>query len=289
MGSLPVHAHRGQAGQGLPGAIDVVHAPAAIPTSVGAPGCGGDRRPPDRPPGRPAGGPAGPALPAPGRPGRACWDRSSHCDRRRGHSRETGDCCCDRTPPSRRRRSAWPTSSAAPRSMAAAIRPVIRCRRPRFSGTEILRCGRSRGPTSVTGPVLRDCSVLGACPRSNRGGQRHQHHRRVVAVGIELVVVFEIPAARLGVDVPGPIAGPGHFLVQQPRHRPRQRRTIGRHAAGRQRPHRDGRVPNRRLAGLQPRGRPRRIFDHQVVELLAGSSASPGCRRRSPGTSARRC
>ena len=36
--------------------------------------------------------------------------------------------------------------------------------------------------------------------------QGHQHHGRVVAVGIEVVGVFKAPAARLGIDGFGPIA-----------------------------------------------------------------------------------
>ena len=75
--------------------------------------------------------------------------------------------------------------------------------------------------------------------RSNRRAtrfKRHQHHDRVVHVGIKFVVILEEPAAdglvRLGVAVAlgvfdAPVAGPADFFVQQPACRRLQGGMVG--------------------------------------------------------------
>ena len=118
-GSSWRHADLDQAGQGLPGPVDIIDAPAAEPASVGLLACGARTRPPDRRADRPRGGPVCPRPPAPGRKGRPCWGRSWRCDRQTARSRGSGDRCCGQTRPNRRRDSAWPTSTADPRSMVA--------------------------------------------------------------------------------------------------------------------------------------------------------------------------
>ena len=82
--------------------------------------------------------------------------------------------------------------------------------------------------------------------------QGHQDHGRVVAVGIEIVVVLEAPAARLGVDRFGPVARRRICRSSSQsiaRARPDCRARTPLAASARTR---DGRVPDRRLAGLQP-------------------------------------
>ena len=89
----------------------------------------------------------------------------------------------------------------------------------------------------------------------------HQHHRRVVGVGIEVVIVFEAPAARLGLDSFRPIAVTLDLLLQQPVNRPHNRRVVRAKAARRQRPQRDRGIPDRRLARLDSRAPRRLILD----------------------------
>ena len=197
-----------QSDQRLPGAVDVVDAPTAEPTAVGFLRARACRPRPDRPPDRPRGGPTGPTSPARGRSGRACWDRSSRCGRQRARGTGTRDRCRDQTRPSRRRDSAWPTPSRKPECGPRPVDPAWRCAagpRPRWP--------RSRGrPRATIGPRQPLLGIDGAS-RASICSQRHQDHDRVVDVGIELVGVFETPAARLGVDVVGPIAATANLLT----------------------------------------------------------------------------
>ncbi len=99
------------------------------------------------------------------------------------------------------------------------------------------------------------------------GGQRRQHFRRVVGIGIELVLVLEVPAAggRLR-DPPLPVPGHADFAVEQPARRAQQARIVFRDARLPQRDHRERRVPDRGEAGLQAN----RLFllDLQLLQLF---------------------
>ena len=141
------HADLDQAGQGLPGSVDIVDAPAAEPASVGLLGAANELDGPIDVRIAQRGGRVCPGPPAPGRKGRPCWGRSWRCDRRRARSRGSGDRCCGRTRPNRRRDSAWPTSTAG---RARWQRPILcsagRLARPRASGRALACCLDGVGP-----------------------------------------------------------------------------------------------------------------------------------------------
>ncbi len=107
-------------------------------------------------------------------------------------------------------------------------------------------------------------------PTGRRGSgelvlESHQHHRRVVAVGIVVVVVFKAPAARLRLDRFRPVAGPVDLPVEQPVDGTRGRRVRFSQAGCRKSPQGDGGVPDRRFAGLNPAAL--FVVNNQVAEL----------------------
>ena len=134
-----------------------------------------------------------------------------------------------------------------------------------------------RGPTRTrtivdTGAATRrarwshpaPCAILVI---AEEGLQGHQRHGRVVDVGIELVGIFEIPAAGRGIDRLGPIARRRRLAAPQPIGRPHDRRIVGRHARQGQGPHHQARIPNRRKARLQPRRALAGVVDGQAIQL----------------------
>ncbi len=214
-----------QPGQRLPGAVDVVDAPAAEPASVGA---FASRRTIGHGPidGRiaHAAAQAGPGAPStrPVRSGvlgsiMALWSA----------------------------KGTWQRNSRSLLRSKAAPAAVAFCMASIQSEPPVDR-RRSPGAFARRWSSASACVVIGdaATPaagrrRASRGTsaelrlQGHQHHRRVVAVGIEVVGVLEAPAARLGVDRLRPIARPADLLVQQPVDRLAHRRIA---RAARRRP-----------------------------------------------------
>ena len=182
---------------------------------------------------------------------------------------ELAACCRRRTRPSRRRCTAC----------RASTRP--RARRPRRP---------TRGPAAAP-------------------AQREDHLGGVVDVGVVVVRELERPAARrAGGRRTAQSPRMRHLLVEQPAAR-RARAPGGRapRPASRERDQRQRRVPDRRLAGLEPAAVPsstivklsspsRPVCDHRVVERDSRAGAAPsasrptaaGCRptsRRPPGAS----
>ena len=95
--------------------------------------------------------------------------------------------------------------------------------------------------------------------------QAHHDHDRIIDIGIERVLVLEEPAGWFDLDVDAPIARSPHFLRQQPVDAASH--NVGWRRFGcRQRPQCDRRVPDRRLARLQPDGVV--FFDNQRFQLL---------------------
>src|SRR2546425_10922704 len=81
--------------------------------------------------------------------------------------------------------------------------------------------------------------------------ERHQHHRAVVEVGIEVVGVLERPAARLYPPSPClPVARYEDLAFEQPLGGPAQRWIVGRAPAFEERSHRQRRVPYGRRTWL---------------------------------------
>ncbi len=225
------HADRRQPDQRLPGAVDVVDAPAAEPTAVGLLRACADRRRPDRPPDRPRAGPAGPAFRARGRSGRACSDRSSRCDRQTARGRGTRGRCRDRRRPSRRRDSACASIQSTARSHRAGQAIERGHALPCFARARHGTLGRS--PT-------RSLRLAARAPSDafDLAAQGHHDHGRVVDVGIERrwrIRSTSRPARPSTVSAQSPASA--DFLREQPLDRA-LRRPDGRgsHAAGRPAP-----------------------------------------------------
>ena len=109
--------------------------------------------------------------------------------------------------------------------------------------------------------------ILGLLFVAKEGLQGHQRHGRVVNVRVELVGIFEIPAAGRGIDRFGPIARRRRLAASQPVGRPHDCRIVGRHARDGQCPHHQARIPNRRKARLQPRRAVAGVIDGQAIQL----------------------
>ena len=100
--------------------------------------------------------------------------------------------------------------------------------------------------------------------------QSHQHLGRVVDVRIVVVCEFERPPARVDVGpARRPIAADSDLFVQQPLRRPLQDRIVSVQARVGERDHRQGRVPHRRLAGLEPASGP--VGDGEALKALEAS------------------
>ena len=192
------HADGAQAGEHLPGAVDVVHAPAAEPAAVGLLRCAHvahglvDDRIAD------AIGRACRALRARGPSGRACSGRSSRCDRRTARSRGTRISLSRSNapqPPSR-----FCIASIQLLGASQRLRRAIQADGRRFAFA----------PRSWQRTVGRPRALPAAASASDVGlncaASAIDDHGRVVDVGIEIVGVLEAPAAGRGVDRLAPVA-----------------------------------------------------------------------------------
>ena len=100
-------------------------------------------------------------------------------------------------------------------------------------------------------------------------GQGGQHHGRVVHIRVMGVAILEEPAALRQIRIHlAPVAAAPDFLVEKPFHRAPNRRMLSRDAGVRQGDQGQGGIPDRRKAGLHAE---RVVFlDFQLVELLHG-------------------
>ena len=231
-----VLADGAQTAQHLPGAVNVIHAPAAIPRAVVFLGL-------DQISNRASHRLAVPDRSRCNRTTRACArsdrcrsDRESRCDRRRACLRANG----------------------VVTSLSNAAQPPSRHWK--------LSCQAS----ARSKDFVERLSIV----RLNQA-QRHQHHRGVVRVRIINVVVFERPAARFGMRiVHRPIAAESELLCSTSHvGRFLQRRMFGGQAGFGQSDDVDRRVPNRRKAGLN--AEIFRIIDEQSREILSPPLRKP--------------
>src|SRR5262249_50037090 len=96
-------------------------------------------------------------------------------------------------------------------------------------------------------------------------------HRRIVDIGIELVAVLEVPPARLDARPPDlPVSRVSDFPFEKPVDRAGDWGFVLGLARIREGDRGDGRVPDRRDAGLHPSATS--FVDPQVVELPPGPS-----------------
>ena len=124
---------------------------------------------------------------------------------------------------------------------------------------------------------------------AEEGLQGHQRHGRIVDIGIELVGIFEIPAAGHGIDRFSPIARRRRLAAPQPCGRPENRGVVGRHARRSQRTHHQARIPDRRKARLQPRRAVARFINGQAFQLPQALDDLRAVDRHSRGPSGPRC
>ena len=133
---------------------------------------------------------------------------------------------------------------------------------------------RGAGQTLLHGRIGRQRLLSRRTP----SGQRDQHHGRVVDIGIEAIGILETPAGRLGHGgAADPVAGPAHFVVEQPVDGVVQLLRGGNAArdveiAGccegiGERPQRDRRIPDGRAARLDA-GRTIRLDLDEPCQLL---------------------
>ena len=119
----------------------------------------------------------------------------------------------------------------------------------------------SRAPQPPSAALHRQRPAQARCDRATLGRvvgqrdavQRHQHHRRVIDVGIDIVVELEGPAAggRVGV-LHLPVAAAEDLLLQHPFARPDERGMVRGEPGVLQRDRGQAGVPDGRQAGLGP-------------------------------------